>query len=96
MFGVLDKSQVHGTTLQSPEKLNVCGKEDAMTREQTEKTLDFHVDLDALETLDINFDIINEDNNNKQQSQHTFRHMFVLIRLSPIVHNVTNQVYHWS
>lgn len=70
LFGAHDKAE----TLKNPEESVDAAKMDASSR--TEKTLDFHVDLDALETLDINFDIINEDNNNKQNSQHPFRQMY--------------------
>ncbi|OQR69527.1 hypothetical protein BIW11_01834 [Tropilaelaps mercedesae] len=48
-------------------------KAEVSARTHEEKALDFNVDLDALETLDINFDIINQDNNNKQQNQHPFK-----------------------
>lgn len=79
LFGPLDKGEVlKGNSVQTISEPLDEGKADATSRVPTEKTsLDFNVDLDALETLDINFDIINEDNNNKQQSQQGFRQMCV-------------------
>ncbi|XP_022645848.1 myocardin-related transcription factor B-like isoform X2 [Varroa destructor] len=48
-------------------------KGDPQVRAHEDKALDFNVDLDALETLDINFDIIHQDNNNKHSNQHLFK-----------------------
>lgn len=58
-------------------------KGDPQVRAHEDKALDFNVDLDALETLDINFDIIHQDNNNKHSNQHLFKNLYVLPIFSP-------------